>query len=52
MDLEITVAGDLEVDQHHTVEDTGIVFGEVSRAKGAGLQARHFARWLFSDANG
>ena len=24
-DLEITVGGDLEVDDHHTVEDTGIV---------------------------
>ncbi|MCL2127365.1 MAG: imidazoleglycerol-phosphate dehydratase, partial [Treponema sp.] len=26
-DLEITAAGDLEVDQHHLVEDTGIVLG-------------------------
>jgi imidazoleglycerol-phosphate dehydratase len=27
-DLEITAAGDLEVDQHHLVEDTGIVLGQ------------------------
>lgn len=28
IDLEITVDGDVEVDFHHTVEDTGIVLGE------------------------
>ncbi len=28
MDLEIKVAGDLEVDEHHTMEDTAIVLGE------------------------
>jgi imidazoleglycerol-phosphate dehydratase len=27
-DLEINAQGDLDVDQHHTVEDTGIVLGE------------------------
>lgn len=27
-DLEITAKGDLDVDQHHTVEDVGIVLGE------------------------
>ena len=26
-DLELTVKGDLEVDTHHTIEDTGIVLG-------------------------
>ena len=31
MDLELTARGDLEVDQHHTVEDTGIVIGEAVR---------------------
>ena len=30
-DLEITVGGDLEVDDHHTVEDTGIVLGAALR---------------------
>ena len=28
MDLDARVSGDLEVDDHHTVEDTGIVLGE------------------------
>ncbi|SHL17889.1 imidazoleglycerol-phosphate dehydratase [Chryseobacterium contaminans] len=28
MDLKIKVSGDLQVDEHHTVEDTGIVLGE------------------------
>ena len=30
-DLELCVNGDLEVDTHHTVEDTGIVLGEAIR---------------------
>ncbi len=34
-DLQITAAGDLDVDQHHTVEDVGITLGEaVSKAIG------------------
>ena len=28
IDLEITVKGDLEVDEHHTIEDTAIALGE------------------------
>jgi imidazoleglycerol-phosphate dehydratase len=28
-DLEFTARGDLDVDQHHTVEDTGIVLGDL-----------------------
>lgn len=28
MDLDIKVEGDLEVDEHHTIEDTGIALGE------------------------
>ncbi len=40
-DLGLQVAGDVHVDQHHTVEDTGIVLGEAFRqaigdAKGIG----------------
>lgn len=31
-DLDLTVTGDLEVDTHHTIEDTGIVLGQVIRA--------------------
>ncbi|MGH9470526.1 MAG: imidazoleglycerol-phosphate dehydratase HisB [Terriglobia bacterium] len=35
-DLELEARGDLDVDQHHTVEDTGLVLGEaVRRALGA-----------------
>ena len=34
-DLEVTVKGDLYVDCHHTIEDTGIVLGEAI-AKAAG----------------
>jgi imidazoleglycerol-phosphate dehydratase len=34
-DLQVRAKGDLDVDQHHTVEDIGITFGEtVSRALG------------------
>ena len=32
VDLKIRAEGDLEVDAHHTVEDTGIVFGEAVAA--------------------
>ncbi len=32
MDLEIKVNGDLQVDEHHTIEDTAIVLGEVFAA--------------------
>lgn len=35
-DLEVTATGDLDVDQHHTVEDVGIALGEaVAQALGA-----------------
>ena len=30
-DLDLTARGDLDVDQHHTVEDVGLVFGEMLR---------------------
>ena len=34
-DLAVKAAGDLDVDQHHTVEDVGIAFGEaVAKALG------------------
>ncbi|MEL6974387.1 MAG: bifunctional histidinol-phosphatase/imidazoleglycerol-phosphate dehydratase HisB [Bacteroidota bacterium] len=38
MDLDIKVKGDLEVDEHHTIEDTAIALGEVfSKALGSKL---------------
>lgn len=36
LDLDLTARGDLDVDQHHTVEDVGIALGEaVKRALGS-----------------
>jgi imidazoleglycerol-phosphate dehydratase/histidinol-phosphatase len=29
IDLEITAKGDLHIDEHHTIEDTGIALGEI-----------------------
>ena len=41
--LELTVKGDLEVDGHHTVEDTGIVLGDaLSQALGDKKGIRRF----------
>ena len=31
IDIEIHAAGDLHIDQHHTVEDTGIALGQAVR---------------------
>jgi imidazoleglycerol-phosphate dehydratase len=43
-DLNCTVAGDLGVDCHHTVEDTGIVLGDaIRRAIAEGRGIRRFA---------
>jgi len=38
MDLELTAKGDIEVDYHHTVEDTGILLGQ-ALAKALGDKA-------------
>ena len=41
--LTITARGDLEIDAHHTVEDTGIVLGEaLSRAAGDKVGIRRY----------
>ena len=43
-DLSITAKGDLEIDAHHTVEDTGILLGEVFKeALGDKAGVRRFA---------
>jgi imidazoleglycerol-phosphate dehydratase len=47
MDLTIRATGDLHVDGHHTVEDTGILLGEVFReALGDKAGVRRFASGL------
>ena len=46
-DLEVTVAGDLQVDSHHTIEDTGIVLGEaIKKALGDKKGIRRFGSFL------
>ncbi len=50
-DLELQATGDLDVDQHHTVEDVGIALGEAFTAA-LGQQAGHSARGIFRDAHG
>ncbi len=43
MDLKLKVAGDLEVDDHHTIEDTGIVLGRaIAEAAGDKRGIRRF----------
>jgi imidazoleglycerol-phosphate dehydratase len=47
-DLSIDATGDLHVDGHHTVEDTGILLGEVFReALGDKAGVRRFASGLY-----
>ena len=50
-DLKLKADGDLDVDQHHTVEDVGIVLGPVVR-QGAGRSQRHQSRRLLRPAHG
>ena len=50
-DLKLKAAGDLDVDQHHTVEDVGIVLGQLvleSVGRSQGDQPRR----LFRDDHG
>ncbi len=50
MDLEITVKGDLEVDEHHTIEDTAITLGEAfSQALGDKLGMERYGFCLPMD---
>lgn len=46
LDLELQVRGDLDVDLHHTVEDTGIALGSLLRkalGRGVGIERYAFA---------
>ncbi|AIM61753.1 imidazole glycerol-phosphate dehydratase/histidinol phosphatase [Cellulophaga geojensis KL-A] len=50
MDLEIKVNGDLEVDEHHTIEDTAIALGEVfAKALGTKLGIERYGFCLPMD---
>jgi len=50
MDLEVAVTGDLEVDEHHTIEDTAIALGEVfAKALGAKLGIERYGFCLPMD---
>jgi len=52
-DLRVRAKGDLHVDQHHTVEDVGIVLGQALRraiGDGAGLRRFGAARIPMADA--
>jgi imidazoleglycerol-phosphate dehydratase len=47
-DLSIEARGDLEIDTHHTIEDTGIVLGSaVAHALGGKVGVRRFASGSF-----
>ena len=50
-DLEVQAKGDLEVDCHHTIEDTGIVLGEAIR-QAVGDKKGHLPFWRVHLADG
>lgn len=50
LDLEVAAEGDLQVDEHHTVEDVGIVLGQaLSEALGEGRGIRRYGFLLPMD---
>ena len=50
-DLSLQCTGDLDVDQHHTVEDIGIALGEAF-LQALGDKKRHPSSWIFLNADG
>ena len=50
-DLKLQAEGDLDVDQHHTVEDVGIVLGQLF-SQGAGRPQGHQSRRILRAADG
>ena len=47
IDLDLTVKGDIEVDFHHTVEDTGIALGQaINKALGDRIGLRRYGFFL------
>ena len=46
-DLKVNVVGDLAVDCHHTIEDTGIVLGNaIKKAVGDKKGIRRYGQWM------
>ena len=41
LDLEMTVKGDLETDQHHTMEDVALALGKRSKGLGSKRNRRY-----------
>ena len=46
-DLEVETAGDLHIDMHHTVEDTGIVLGQAFKEAANGFVGVRRFGWFF-----
>ena len=50
VDLNLNTSGDLDVDEHHTVEDTGLVLGQaISRALGDRSGIERYGFWVPMD---
>ena len=47
IDLEVVTKGDLEVDEHHTIEDTAIALGEALKQSHR-REKRYRTIWIFA----